>query len=76
MPGVFDELKESIAAAFAGFVKHCENGAIKPDGRALLMLTGNGLKDVEAARRASSEPLRIKPDIAELDEIPRWFGLG
>jgi len=67
---------EPAAAAYAGLVKHCANGAIKPDERALLMLTGNGLKDVEAARRASSEPFRIKPDIAELDKIPSWFGLG
>jgi threonine synthase len=72
--GVFVE--PAAAAAYAGFVKHCENGAIKPDERALLMLTGNGLKDVEAARRASSEPLWIKPDIAELDRVPSWFESG
>jgi len=66
--GVFVE--PAAAAAFAGFVKHCENGAIKPDESALLTLTGNGLKDVDAARRASGEPLRIKPDFAELDRIP------
>jgi threonine synthase len=65
--GVFVE--PAAAAAFAGFVKHCENGAIKPDESALLTLTGNGLKDVDAARRASGEPLRIKPDVAELDRI-------
>jgi threonine synthase len=72
--GVFVE--PAAAAAFAGFIKQCENGAIKPDERALLMLTGNGLKDVDAARRASNEPLYIKPDIAELDRIPNWFGSG
>jgi threonine synthase len=72
--GVFAE--PAGAAAFAGFIKHCETGAIKPDESALLMLTGNGLKDVEAARRASSEPLRIEPDVAELDRIWTWFGKG
>jgi threonine synthase len=72
--GVFAE--PAGAAAFAGFIKHCENGAIKSDQSALLMLTGNGLKDVEAARRASSEPLRIEPDIAELDGIWTRFGKG
>jgi threonine synthase len=72
--GVFVE--PAGAAAFAGFVKQCEKGAVKPDERALLMLTGNGLKDVEAARRASNEPMHIKPDIAELDKIPNWFGSG
>lgn len=64
--GVFVE--PAGAAPFAGFVKQCESGAIKPDERALLMLTGNGLKDIEAARRAVGEPLRIKPDIEELVE--------
>ena len=57
--GVFVE--PAGAAPFAGFVKQCESGAIKPDERVLLMLTGNGLKDVETARRAVGEPLRIKP---------------
>jgi threonine synthase len=72
--GVFVE--PAAAAAFAGFVKHCDNGAIKSDESALLMLTGAGLKDVETARRASSEPLRIKPDIAELDRLPSRLGLS
>jgi len=72
--GVFVE--PAAAAAFAGFVKRCENGAIKSDESALLMLTGAGLKDVETARRASSEPLRIKPDIAELDRLPSRLGLS
>jgi threonine synthase len=70
--GVFVE--PAAAAAFAGFVNSCENGAIKPDESVLLTLTGNGLKDIEAARRASGAPLRIKPDITELDKIPIWFG--
>jgi len=61
--GVFAE--PAAAAAFAGFVKQCDSGAIKLDECVLLMLTGNGLKDVDAARRASSEPLRIKPEISE-----------
>ncbi len=69
--GVFAE--PAGAAAFAAFVKQVENGAIKSGERALLMITGNGLKDVEAARRASPEPLRIKPDFTELDKIPTRF---
>src|SRR5262249_10329660 len=69
-------VEPAAAAAFAGFNNHCENGAIKWDESALLMLTGAGLKDVETARRASSEPLRIKPDIAELDRLPSRLGLS
>jgi threonine synthase len=49
--GVFAE--PAGAAPFAGFLKLCEGGAIKPEERVLLMLTGNGLKDIETARRAA-----------------------
>lgn len=59
--GVFVE--PAAAAAYAGFVKMCENGAIKSDERVLLMLTGNGLKDIDSARRAVREPMRVAPDI-------------
>jgi threonine synthase len=72
--GVFVE--PAAAATFAGFVKHCEAGAIKPDETALLTLTGAGLKDVETARRSSNEPLRIKPDAAELEGLPSRLGLS
>jgi threonine synthase len=64
--GVFVE--PAGAAAFAGFVKQRESDAIEPDERVLIMLTGNGLKDIDAARSALGEPLRIKPDIEELAE--------
>jgi threonine synthase len=62
--GVFAE--PAAAAAYAGFVRLCESGAIKSDERILLMLTGNGLKDIDSARRATPEPLRMPPDLDEL----------
>jgi threonine synthase len=62
--GVFAE--PAAAAAYTGFVKVCENGGIKSDERVLLMITGNGLKDVDASRRAVNEPLRIRLDLDEL----------
>ena len=64
--GVFVE--PAAAASFAGLVKMCEDGAIKPDERVLLMLTGNGLKDIDSARRAVKEPLRVRPDMDEFVE--------
>jgi threonine synthase len=63
--GVFVE--PAAAAAYAGFMKLCEGSAISPDERVLLMLTGNGLKDVDAARRAVGEPMRVAPDIGISD---------
>jgi len=62
--GVFAE--PAAAAAYAGFVNACEEGVIKSDDRVLLMLTGNGLKDVDTARRAVSEPIRVRPVLDEL----------
>ncbi|HSE97927.1 MAG TPA: pyridoxal-phosphate dependent enzyme, partial [Blastocatellia bacterium] len=64
--GVFAE--PAAAASFAGFLRMCERGEIDSDERVMLVITGNGLKDVDAARRAAREPLRVRPDadIAEL----------
>ena len=63
--GVFVE--PAAAAAYAGFMKLSEGGMIKSGERVLLMLTGNGLKDVDAARRAVGEPMHVAPDIGISD---------
>jgi threonine synthase len=65
--GVFAE--PAAAAAFAGFKAMCAGGTFKADERVLLMLTGNGLKDVDAARRSSKEPFRVRPDLDELSRL-------
>ena len=65
--GVFAE--PAAAASFAGLVKLAAAGAVRSDERVLLMLTGNGLKDIESARRAISEPLRVRPDLDEFIEL-------
>jgi threonine synthase len=66
--GVFVE--PAAAAAYAGFTTLCESGAFGPQERVLLMLTGNGLKDVDAARRAVADPMRVTPDI-EVSDLER-----
>jgi threonine synthase len=58
--GVFAE--PAAAASFAGFLKMAAQGEIGPGESVMLVITGNGLKDVETARRAVKEPLRIRPD--------------
>ena len=63
--GVFVE--PAAAAAYAGFMKLCESSAIKSQERVVLMLTGNGLKDVDAARQAVREPICVAPDIGISD---------
>ena len=64
--GVFVE--PAAAAPLAGLASMCKSGRIKTDESVLLLLTGNGLKDVDAARRTTREPLKVRPDI-ELEEL-------
>ncbi|MGE0882513.1 MAG: threonine synthase [Blastocatellales bacterium] len=65
--GVFAE--PGAAAAFAGFVKLRESGVIQSEESVVLVITGNGLKDINSARRSVGEPLRIQPNVAELDKL-------
>lgn len=62
--GVFCE--PAAAAAFAGLLKQQQSGALDREERVLVLVTGNGLKDIDAARRAVSEPIRIQPDMEDL----------
>jgi threonine synthase len=63
--GVFVE--PAAAAAYAGFIRMCEKGVIESHDRVLLMLTGNGLKDIDSARRTVREPMRVAPEIEIAD---------
>jgi len=76
--GVFAE--PAAAAAYAGFVKACETSGINSDERVLLMLTGNGLKDIDTARRAVKEPIRVRPHlealIRQMSDSPLSFHLA
>lgn len=65
--GVFAE--PGAAAALAGFIKLRERGVIQSDESVALVITGSGLKDINTARRSVGEPLRIQPDVAELDKL-------
>ncbi len=64
--GVFVE--PSSAAAFAGLIKCGETGRTRTDESVLLVLTGNGLKDVGAVLRTSQSPFRYSPDLSEFEE--------
>jgi threonine synthase len=60
--GVFVE--PAAAAAFAGFTRMCESGDIRADERVLLMLTGNGLKDVAAAAKSVPPCIKVRPELS------------
>lgn len=58
--GVFAE--PAGAAPFAGFVKLAQQGMLDKDECVVLLVTGNGLKDIDTASRAAGEPVRIEPE--------------
>ncbi len=58
--GVFAE--PAGAAPFAGVLKLARTGEIAGNSAAV-MVTGNGLKDVAAARKAVGKPIEIEPEL-------------
>jgi threonine synthase len=62
--GVFAE--PAGAASYAGLVKAVEDGLVDPDERIVVLSTGNGLKDIAAARKAVAEPLVVDKDLADV----------
>ncbi len=59
----------AAAAAFAGLFKALDEGWIAPKDRVLVLITGNGLKDVNAAIRAAGHPHIIDPTLDAVREI-------
>ncbi len=59
----------AAAAAFAGFMKAAREGMVQPEERILVLVTGNGLKDVAAAVKAVGQPMVIDPTIEEVRRV-------
>jgi threonine synthase len=59
--GIFSE--PAAATAFAGAGKATEQGLIAASDPTLVLLTGSGLKDIQAAMRAVGDAPVVKPDI-------------
>jgi len=58
--GVFGE--PAGVTAFAGFKKHAVIGNIKADEKVVVLITGNGLKDIESAISVCTLPQPVAPD--------------
>jgi len=65
--GVFAE--PAGAAAYAGFKKLLHAGVIGREERVVVVVTGNGLKDIKSARAAVQGGRTLRPDLAELAKI-------
>jgi threonine synthase len=65
--GVFGE--PAASAAWAGLREAVRQGLVDPAWSVVVLITGNGLKDVASAMKAVSEPRIISPDASALDAL-------
>jgi threonine synthase len=65
--GVFSE--PAAAASYAGLVKAVEQGLVDPDERIVVMLTGSGLKDIDATMKTVPEPPTIAPTLDAVRDV-------
>jgi threonine synthase len=59
--GIFAE--PAGAAGLAGLSKMLADGRLDPDERIAAIVTGNGLKDIASAVRASASPILVEPNL-------------
>jgi len=59
------------AAGFAGLQKMLREGRISPDERIVVLVTGNGLKDVASAIKATGKSHLLEPTLQDLRRLMR-----
>jgi threonine synthase len=64
--GVFGE--PAGVAGVAGLKKAIDDGIVPRNESAVVVITGNGLKDIQSAKRAAGEALEIEPDFQVLEK--------
>jgi threonine synthase len=69
-------VEPAAATAYAGLQAALRAGQVGPDERVAVVLTGNGLKDVSAAMRATTPAYHIEPDLAALRRVVDGLGIG
>lgn len=65
MAGIFAE--PAAAAAIAGVANAVQAGVLDAKSDVLAYVTGNGLKDVQAAIDATPDPVDVQPDLSEVE---------
>lgn len=65
--GVFAE--PAGAAAYAGLLTAAKEGQVGSSDRVVVLVTGNGLKDVASARRAVGQAHEVKPTLESVEPI-------
>ena len=57
------------ATAYAGLVKAIQQGMAQPDETIVVLVTGNGLKDVKSAIKAAGQAQHIEPNLDNLKSL-------
>lgn len=70
--GIFAE--PAGATGFAGLRKLLQQGQINPEERIVVLVTGNGLKDVQSAIQAVGKPYVIEPTMEALHQLMSSLG--
>ncbi len=65
--GIFTE--PAAATAFAGFLNYFNNNKLEKDSKNVVLLTGSGLKDLNAVQKIIDIPASIKPDISSVEKF-------
>jgi threonine synthase len=65
--GVFGE--PAGVTGFAGFRKMAFQGLLEEDERIAVIVTGNGLKDIEGAKKSVDDPVVVDADLGMLRKI-------
>ena len=73
LSGVFAE--PAAAAAYAGLKAAVRAGEIEPGESVCILSTGNGLKDVDRARKSTTGGIRVAADIRAVERALRGAGL-
>ncbi len=73
LTGVFAE--PAAAATYAGARAALAEGHIQPDERVLLLVTGNGLKDIKSAMRVAGEGVSVAPNMDDVEKARQQLGL-
>lgn len=66
------------AAAYAGLLKALNDGLVRPEERMVVLVTGNGLKDVAGAMKSveqiGTQPYRVTPDLEDVKRVVHGIG--
>jgi len=64
------------ATGFAGLAKLVREGRIDPEERIVVLVTGNGLKDVASAIKATGQPHLIEPTMEALRQLMAQYPIS